>query len=309
MTLSGHYRTLIFQAFQDKMKRKRNIFKVPFLDILLRIRGKIMPVKKNTEFWDIDDMIDYALKIYPISDAIKKDKYELRPYKEVVNKKIQRELKERRIATIQIDGSKDKYQLSSDFAKFFIEDCMYDYFMNDKKATEEKRLKRTEAVRDKILKDAETKSLENDRQLDFDKGVAHIANILNDESENNPLYDTDGNLKATLDNATWTKAKFHTLTNGERVKKESFGYHLPALTVDKMNEEIVNETIDRMMLRTLFDMFFDFDEKSFRHDLYERAAHIKEIDRDGITPEDGFSELTRKLENPLGIYVTPKKSK
>ena len=40
---------------------------------------------------------------------------------------------------------------------------------------------RIEAVRDKILKDAETKSLENDRQLDFDKGVAHIANILNDD--------------------------------------------------------------------------------------------------------------------------------
>ena len=53
-----------------------------------------MPVKNNnTEFWDIDDTIDYALKIYPISDAIKKDKYELRRYKEVVNKKIQRELR------------------------------------------------------------------------------------------------------------------------------------------------------------------------------------------------------------------------
>lgn len=114
--------------------------------------------------------------------------------------------------------------------------------------------------------------------------------------------------KHTIDNALWTKKQFHTLTNGERVKKESFGYHLPALTVDEMNEEILNETIDRMMLRTIFDMFFDFDEKSFRHDLYERAAHIKEIDRDGIIPEDGFSELTRKLENPLGIYVTPKKS-
>lgn len=268
-----------------------------------------MPVKKNTEFWDIDDMINYALKIYPISEAIKKDRVALGYFKDDATKQIQRELRERHIATLQRNGAKNKYQLSSDFAKFFIEDCMYNYFMRDKKATEEKKLKRTEAVRDKILKDTEKKSLEVDRQLDFDKGVAHIANVLNDESESNPLYDTDGNLKATLDNATWTKAKFHTLTNGERVKKESFGYHLPALTVDKINEEIVNETIDRMMLRTLFDMFFDFDEKSFRHDLYERAAHIKEIDRDGITPEDGFSELTRKLENPLGIYVTPKKNK
>ena len=269
-----------------------------------------MPIKKNnTEFWDIDDMINYALKIYPISENIKNDSIALKDYKDVVTKQIQRELKDRQIAPLHRNGSKNKYQLSSDFAKFFIEDCMYQYFTADKKATEEKKLKRTEAVRDRSLKDAEMKSLENDRQLDFDKGVAHIANILNDESKNNPLYDTDGKVKDTIDNASWTKKQFHTLTNGERVKKESFGYHLPALTLDKMNEEIVNETIDRMMLRTLFDMFFDFDEKSFRHDLYERAAHIKEIDRDGITPEDGFSELTRKLENPLGIYVTPKINK
>lgn len=269
-----------------------------------------MPVKKNnTEFWDIDAMFNYALEIYPISDVVKKDMYALEYFKNDVTKQIQRELRDRNIAPLRRNGAKNKYQLSSDFAKFFIEDCMYDYFMKDKKATEEKKLKRTEAFRDRSLKDAETKSLEVDEWLDFNKGVAHIVNTLNDESESNPLYDADGKWKATLDNSSWTKAQFHTLTNGERIRKESFGYHLPALTVDEMSAEIVNETIDRMMLRTIFDMFFDFDEKSFRHDLYERAAHIKEKNRDGISPVDGFSELTRRLENPVGIYVTPKKNK
>ena len=99
-----------------------------------------MPIKKNnTEFWDIDDMINYALKIYPISENIKNDSIALKDYKDVVTKQIQRELKDRQIAPLQRNGSKNKYQLSSDFAKFFIEDCMYQYFTADKKATEEKK--------------------------------------------------------------------------------------------------------------------------------------------------------------------------
>lgn len=264
-----------------------------------------MKVKKEVEFWDIKNMYQYALEFYSINEE--EDDY-YGTYKNTTISRITDRMKECKFIPVKTNDSQKKYQLPVEMAKFFIDTMMYDYFMGDATARKEKSRKRAEEVRNKKLKDAETKSLEKDKQLEFDKGVAYIANTLNDESENNPLYDTNGKVKATIDNALWTKKQFHTLTNGERVKKESFGYHLPALTVDEMNEEILNETIDRMMLRTIFDMFFDFDEKSFRHDLYERAADIKEIDRDGIIPEDGFSELTRKLENPLGIYVTPKKS-
>lgn len=63
-----------------------------------------------------------------------------------------------------------------------------------------------------------------------------------------------------------------------------------------------------MMLRAVFDMFFKFDEETFRADLYERAERTFS---DGTIPMflDGYSELTRKLENPLRNYISLKKDK
>ena len=101
---------------------------------------------------------------------------------------------------------------------------------------------------------------------------------------------------------------YHKLSTGKLINKESLSYKLPVTYHDEITDEKINAIIDRMMLRAVFDMFFKFDEETFRADLYERAERTFS---DGTIPMflDGYSELTRKLENPLRNYISLKKDK
>ena len=76
-----------------------------------------------------------------------------------------------------------------------------------------------------------------------------------------------------------------------------------------MSTNIDNIIIDRMMIRAIFDLFYDFDEKEFRAALYERAAHLKKEFNESITVLQGYSALSQRLENPLGNYISLKNKK
>ena len=93
-------------------------------------------------------------------------------------------------------------------------------------------------------------------------------------------------------------------------------YHLPVISLFPESEddhqshsafdEFIEQTIDRVMLRALFNMFYDFEEMDFREDLLERSSLI--IPTAGPNEYgDGYSKLTEKLENPLRYYISRKK--
>ena len=67
----------------------------------------------------------------------------------------------------------------------------------------------------------------------------------------------------------------------------------------------IEDTVYHTMVRALFDKFFDFNEEEFRRDLVRRSMLI--IPDDPWKYEDGYLELTDRLEHPVGNYIFPKK--
>lgn len=262
-----------------------------------------MKVKEEIELWDVKDMYEYGVKIYQIPDY-RKDEFN---YKDSAIRKIKRTLKEHSIYPTKGNSGNEKYQISADIAKYIVEDFLYDYFMDSSTKIEERRAKREEQHRQKVLADMETKSLERDKKVGLLTSTSEIANQLYDEIRTNPGYDSDGKVQEKLESSKWKSENFHKLSDNSDVPKKDFEYHIPDFPVDELDNETVDRIIDRMMIRAIFDLFYDFDEKGFRMALYERAAHIEEVNKGGVKPVSGYSELSRRLENPLDFYITRKK--
>lgn len=263
-----------------------------------------MKIKKEIELWDINNIYEYGLEIYQIPDSLKQNE----DYKESAFKKIKRTLKEHHFLPIkeEEDSGHEKYQVSADIAKYIVEDFLYDYFMGTSPKVEERRAEREEKHRQKVLSDIETKSLREDEKISLLTSTSEIANQLYNEIKVNPGYDSDGKVKEKLESSKWKSENFHKLSDNSDVPKKDLEYHIPDLTIDELDDETVDRIIDRMMIRAVFDLFYDFKEKDFRMALYERAAHIEEISAGGVKPVSGYSELSRRLENPLGFYITKK---
>lgn len=262
-----------------------------------------MKVKEEIELWDVKDMYEYGVKIYQIPDSLK-DEFN---YKDSAIRKIKRTLKEHSIYPTKGNSGNEKYQISADIAKYMVQDFLYDYFMDSSTKIEERRAKREEQHRQKVLADMETKSLERDKKVGLLTSTSEIANQLYDEIRTNPGYDSDGKVQEKLESSKWKSENFHKLSDNSDVPKKDFEYHIPDFPVDELDNETVDRIIDRMMIRAIFDLFYDFDEKGFRMALYERAAHIEEVNKSGVKPVSGYSELSRRLENPLDFYITRKK--
>lgn len=261
-----------------------------------------MKVKEEIELWDVKDMYEYGVKIYQIPDSLKEDF----SYKEKALRKIKRTLKEHNIYPTKGDSGNEKYQISEDIAKYIVEDFLYDYFMDNSPKIEDRRAKREEQHRQKVLSDMETKSLREDERVSLLTSTSEIANQLYNEIKSNPGYDSDGKVKEKLESSKWKSENFHTLSDDTDIPKKALEYHIPDLSIDELDNEMIDRIIDRMMIRAIFDLFYDFDEKGFRMALYERAAHIEEVNKGGVKPVPGYSELSRRLENPLDFYITRK---
>lgn len=67
----------------------------------------------------------------------------------------------------------------------------------------------------------------------------------------------------------------------------------------------IEDTVYHTMVRALFDKFFDFNEEEFRRDLVRRSMLI--IPDDPWKYEDGYLDLTDRLEHHVGNYIFPKK--
>ncbi|MBU5446318.1 hypothetical protein [Blautia sp. MSJ-36] len=275
---------------------------------------------KDVEFWSTDDMYKYSLKAYPSLITDKDNPIFRNTEEQRIKKQINRVLENLGFEFIKItddsqeeqaqsDTTTKRYHVPSDYARYIIKVNMYDYFMryNPNKINKQQQIEEKHQM--KVLSDIATRSLEEDRKLTNDTGVSHIMSTLYEEIENNPNYDPEGKLRKALDESPWTKQNLHQLSNNESINKKAFEFHIPSVPLNELTTEMVDKIVDRAMLRAIFNKFFDFDEKAYRHAIYESAAHIKEKDEDGVTPIEGYSGLTKQIENPLGIFITPKKGK
>lgn len=261
-----------------------------------------MKVKEEIELWDVKDMYEYGVKIYQIPDSLK-DEFN---YKDSAIRKIKRTLKEHNIQPTKGNSGNEKYQISADIAKYMVQDFLYDYFMGTSTKIEERRAQREEQHRQKVLKDMETKSLERDNEVITQTSATEIVNIIHETMRTTPGYDSNGKIQEKIESSQWKSKNFHKLSDNSDVPKRNLEYHIPDYLVDELDNETVDRIIDRMMIRAIFDLFYDFKEKDFRMALYERAAHIEEISDGGVKPVSGYSELSRRLENPLDFYITKK---
>lgn len=124
--------------------------------------------------------------------------------------------------------------------------------------------------------------------------------------------------KALID--TWLKSYFEEVSYEPNVKnfnkkdailneqslKALEEYDPNSLTCDLPPEKEINDSIDRMMLRAIFDIFYEFDEKSYRDDYIKRHSLV--IPEDTQPYLSGYFQVNERLENPLKNYCV-KKSK
>ena len=186
---------------------------------------------------------------------------------------------------------------------------MYGYFMNDNAKKKEKYIQKEIERREKLLHGIETMLLEMDEKANQEKGVDVIIEALNNIIKQSPGQYSDGKLQERIDNYREKSLRYYELSNGTKIERNVFEYHIPELLTEELDEETVNKIIDRMMIRAIFDLFYDFDEKEFRAALYERAAHLKKEFNESITVLQGYSALSQRLEKPLGNYISLKNKK
>lgn len=278
-----------------------------------------MPRTKEPQ-WTVSKIIEYAAETYPNVAAylIKphkkekdKDTYDLSGnMQDAYRKRILRELEAHHIVETKPDdnmvttssdrsGTNQKRLLVPEsFAKYLVENKLRDYFLEE---TPEKVAANMQKEYETGLAKLQEKSKPDDDALSSrDEALTILADI-------SQTYEQDDDTAAFEEAIEAWRKDYPEIANeydDHVIHKSYYEYHIPAIVFEDFSPSFEDEVIDCMMLRCLFHLFFDFDEKRFRKDLVERALCICP-DRKTYTP--GFSELTKNLENPIGKYVFLKK--
>lgn len=264
-----------------------------------------MRKKDEIALWKIEDMIHYVAEFYKMDE----NSDDFLDREESYKAQIRRTLSALKFIPEDM-GSTKTYYIAQPIAEYIINTMLYDYFIKDVKNPKKNIGKKIQKQREKRLKELEAISYERDKQISQKSGVMGIVNIM-DKMVKDPTQNPQV-LSAVEEkiNSFMDKSTYHLeLSDGTKIDKSSFKYNIPDLTLDELDENAVNEIIDRMMIRALFDMFFEFNETEFRNALFERALRIREI-QDGTKRFDaGYSELTHDLEQPLNKYIFLKKEK
>lgn len=77
-------------------------------------------------------------------------------------------------------------------------------------------------------------------------------------------------------------------------------------TDDLTSDGDIEKSLDRLMLRTLFELFFDFDEESYRND-YKEIELLKNSDDVKEPYQEGYSMLNYRLNHFRQFYCKRKK--
>lgn len=263
-----------------------------------------MKSKKKIQYWGTQEMINHAKQVYDIEEFFESDaNYRERLYRQLVRMLQDYGYK----AAVSDTDKKKEYRVPEDIAKLIVEHLLLDYLLPEGTEKRKKYEEKQETHHKKVLKKMENISLRIDEEMCQEQEalrmIYHLA-----EMAGHPEYDPDGKILAEWQESLQRSPYFHKLSNGRFIEKRSLEYHIPHLMEDEISNDIVDKIVDRTMLRAIFDIFYDFDEKGFREALYERAAHVFDTSSGNIQPIQGYSEISRQVERPLGTYLSPKKN-
>lgn len=287
--------------------------------------------KEEISLWNMSKMIKHVQETYPYikecvdkgtksKDSIRKDleriinKYvyfddTLEAPKKDKEKEAPKKNKEKEAPKKDEEKPRRKYLLSSDVAKFLIEDIMEESYNSDRpglrRAASERHQKRKNERYRKNVELIKKQSAREDEKLNKEiieqLGEYHLAELDDEMNWSSSLpegctYDTEN--FGVSDGAYYYENKPNLDIIGSDYK-----YQIPK--EPSYSNEFADKVIDRMMIRAIFDYLYEFKEEEYRRDLETRSSLIDTVEPLQVLP--GFTELTKKLENPLGNYVFLKK--
>lgn len=253
--------------------------------------------KKEVRFFTITEMLDYAIEQYPelkaylndeSNSANKSNTIKAHIKRTLINHKLilktQSDSEESPIPESQSDRTKP-YKISEKIAKFVIDDILSDYFA--------KQIDDLKAQKNEIM---EEQFKEEDRLLT--EKHSDIARI-----------------NSGLENEGSSMEKEYPDDYEDGIHKDFLEYQLlfdtwyPQYEGDSggISAEIIDVYVNNAMLRALFGLFFEFDEKNFRKDFIQRLKHIHFDEFGGTQYDEGYTALNEKLKNPINHYIFPKK--
>lgn len=264
-----------------------------------------MKKEETIEFVTINEMLEYAIKLFPnflmYTSKDSKDQYGQR-HRESMKQEIKRTLLEHKLISKSKSKSTKAHTVSKEIAEFFIEHIMHSYF---EKKLEELENPQNQKMREDLQKIDKQRSEE--QQTLFEIGSQEQIQ----QSFGNDVDMIDELIKSHPEEAeNYINLEYNGVNNW--IHKRNFSYHIPDKTwhaeyegdIAGLPVDFADQIIEKMMLRALFDKFYEFDEKNFRKDIMLRAIFTSP--EDPVQFEPGHEELTEKLEKPIGHYVFPK---
>lgn len=184
--------------------------------------------------------------------------------------------------------------------KYYLDSETFDENGNSKKATFEKQIRR--AMKEKFnLKER----IKKDKKTGMKK-----TNLIYELPEREARYLVDVLLKSYFEQFTELSQAIFSELDKELNKR-----NLQALEEYDQNEgeeydnapleEDIEKSIDRFMLRSIFNLFYEFDKKSYVEDYKKRESLVTDDVKEPY--QKGYSQINAKLNNPIKFYCTRKK--
>lgn len=243
--------------------------------------------KKDPELCTIPEMFDYAIAQYPelkayLNDESNSDNSASKS--NTIKTHIKRTLAKHKLIPESQPDRTEPYKISVKIAKFVIDDILSDYFskqIDDLKAQKNKIMEEQFKEEDRLL---------TEKHSDVERINSGIANEVSSMEIAYPDDYEDG------------------------IHKDFLEYQLPFDTWYPQYEgdaggipiELIDSYVNDAMLRALFGLFFEFNEKNFRKDFIQRLRHIHFDEFGGTQYDEGYTALNERLKNPVNHYIFPK---
>lgn len=266
--------------------------------------------QRKINFIGIQEMIEYAKEVYPnFRDYVENG--DISGTAETnIYRQIHRTLERYKLVSKQDNEKKNqKIEVAEEIAHYIIEYILTETFLSFNSESngkiEEKHRQKKEEQRKKVMEQVKKISAKKDELLNKKQqqlmGEPHSAEIDEEFIWQSELEDG-----CTLADECW-ESEPYIYDNPPDLSDDAFeGYHIPKIPLENCPPDFADQVIDRIMIRTIFHQFYTFNEQDFRHDLKERASLIDVSTSSSTVFLQGYSELTNKLENPLGNYIFPK---
>lgn len=226
--------------------------------------------KKTPNFWGIGDMIDYVKQRYPNVKAYLESKNNSDDEKRNEKIKISSKIK-RTCKAYEIGYIESNKQGDFIFVAEKIAKVLIDDILED-------------YLKGLFFDDVKKKFMQMDEQL---TDISWITA---------PGSSTEEDMTKEVEE------KYPDFSDENGIAKSYYEYHIRGI---ELSSDEIDTIVDRTMLRAIFDHLFEFNEYEFRKAFAEREGLVDL--HPPVEYSEGYSELTYKLENPLGHYIFPRK--